>query len=77
MNEGLFKKHIEQILSRTNAKQKIILTLEDKTGVHLEEAEIILSKKNVILSTSSVKKSALLQKGCKEILHSLGYTLQS
>lgn len=76
MNEGLFKKHIQQILSRIDVKQKIIFTLSEKTGIQIEESEITLSKKTIILSTSSVKKAALLQKGGKEILNTLGYTLQ-
>lgn len=76
MNEGLFKKHIQQLISRTNAKQKIILAVLEKTGIIIEESEIILSKKAIVLSTSSVKKSALLQKGVKEIVTALGYTLQ-
>lgn len=76
MNEGLFKKHIQQILSRVTIKQKIILELLEKTGIEVEESEIILSKKTIILSTSSVKKAVLLQKGSKEILNALGYALQ-
>lgn len=76
MDEGLFKKHIQHVLSRINAKQKIILTISEKTGVKIEESEIMLSKKTVILSTSSVKKAALLQKGGREILDTLGYILQ-
>lgn len=76
MNEGLFKKHIQQILLRTDAKQKIIATILEKTGIVIEASEITLSKKTIILSTSSVKKAALLQKGSKEIVHTLGYILQ-
>lgn len=76
MDEGLFKKHIQHVLSRIDAKQKIILAILEKTGVKIEESEIMLSKKTVILSTSSVKKSALLQKGSKELLNTLGYTLR-
>lgn len=76
MNEGLFKKHIQQILSRNNAKQKIILTIKEKTGIELDESEITLSKKVVVISTSSVKKASLLQKGSKDALTLIGYTLQ-
>lgn len=76
MNEGLFKKHIQQILSRNNAKQKIILTIKEKTGIELDESEITLSKKVVVISTSSVKRASLLQKGSKDALTLIGYTLQ-
>lgn len=76
MNEGLFKKHIEQILLRENSKQKIIDTLKDKTGIELEGSEISLAKKVITISTSSVKKAALLQKGSKDLLQGLGYVLK-
>lgn len=76
MNEGLFKKHIEQILLRENSKQKIIDTLKDKTGIELEGSEISLAKKVITISTSSVKKAALLQKGSKDLLQGLGYILK-
>jgi hypothetical protein len=76
MNEGLFKKHIEQILLRESAKKKIIDTLKDKTGVELEYSEVSLAKKIITISTSSVKKSALLQKRSKKLLQELGYTLK-
>lgn len=77
MNEGLFKKHIQQILLRTNIKQQIILSLKEKTGIEIDEEEITLSNKKITLSTSSVKKTVLLKKGIKEVLQTLGYTLQA
>lgn len=76
MDQGLFAKHIRNIEERTSAKQIIIENIFEKTGVRLEEPELVLTKKNVTLSTSSVKKTALIQKGGKEILSSLGYNLQ-
>ena len=75
MHEGLFKKHLQQILSRTNAKQKVISFLKEKTGIDISEDEIILSKKTISFSTSSVKKAQLLQKKSKELLAEIGYTL--
>jgi hypothetical protein len=77
MNEGLFKKHIRQILSHVDAKEKIILAIFEKTGIQIEGSEITLSKKTVTLSMSSVKKSAFLQAGGKDIVSALGYTLQA
>lgn len=77
MNEGLFKKYIQQILSHSDAKQKIIITLFEKTGVSIGESEINISGKTVIISTSSTKRTALLQKGYKEILHTLGYAIRN
>jgi hypothetical protein len=75
MDKGLFAKHINSLLTRSNTKQEIISLLLEKTGIHIEDSEISLSKKVVSLSTSSVKKTALLQKGCKDVLQGLGYTL--
>lgn len=77
MNEGLFKKHIQQLLAYTDTKKKISLFLEEKTGIHIEDSEITVSRKNITLSTSSVKKAALLQKGSKEALQSIGYILNN
>jgi hypothetical protein len=76
MDQGLFAKHIRNIQERTNTKQIIIDILTEKTGVTLEESEITLKKKTVTLTTSSVKKAALIQKGGKEVLLSQGYSLQ-
>lgn len=76
MHEGLFKKHLQQILSRTNAKQEIIFLLKEQTGIDISEDEIILSKKTINFSTSSVKKAHLLQKRSKELLAKIGYTLK-
>jgi hypothetical protein len=76
MDQGLFTKHIRHIHERTSAKQTIINSLIEKTGILLEESEITLKKKTISLTTSSVKKTALIQKGGKDLLLSLGYTLQ-
>lgn len=77
MNEGLFKKYTEQILSHLNTKQKIINTIKEKTNINLNDTEISIKGKTVSITLSSVKKSALLQKGGKEALESIGYTLKS
>lgn len=75
MDQGLFVKHIQSLLSRSTAKKEIIAFLLEKTGVQVEEEEITLSKKNILLSMSSVKKTSLIQKGSKDILQGIGYTL--
>lgn len=76
MEQGLFAKYIRTVKERTHAKQEIIASLLEQTGIQIEESEITLSKKKVILSMSSVKKTALIQKGSKDYLQTLGYTLQ-
>lgn len=75
MDQGLFTKHIKNILERDASKQKIISLLLEKTGIELDDSEITLSKKDISISTSSVKKSILLRKGVKEILQSNGFNL--
>lgn len=77
MDQGLFTKHIKNILERDASKQKVITLLLEKTGIELDESEITLSKKDISLSTSSVKKSILLKKGIKDILQSNGLNLLS
>jgi hypothetical protein len=76
MERGLFAKHLHTILTRNAVKEDLIRSLLEKTGITLLESEITLSQKKVTISTSSVKKTALLQKGCADILSRLGYFLQ-
>lgn len=77
MDQGLFTKHIKNILERDALKQKVMLLLLETTGIELDDSEITLSKKNVSISTSSVKRSILLKKGLKDILQSNGFNLIS
>ncbi len=77
MEQGLFSKYIRNIKERENTKQEVITSITNTTGVILSESEITISKKKVQISTSSVKKTAILQKGGKEVLESLGYTFQN
>ncbi len=77
MEQGLFSKYIRNIKERENNKQEIITSIVETTGVLLNESEISISKKKISISTSSVKKTAILQKKGKEVLESLGYTLQN
>ncbi len=77
MEQGLFGKYIRNIKERENTKQEIITSILNTTGVVLNESEITISKKKIHISTSSVKKTAILQKKGKEALESLGYSLQN
>ena len=77
MEQGLFSKYIRNIKERENNKQEIITSIAETTGVLLDESEISISKKKISISTSSVKKTVILQKKGKEVLESLGYVLQS
>lgn len=75
MEEGLFTKHLLALKQRSDSKEKIIAAVFEKTGVQIEKEELTVSKKQVKLSLSSVKRSILFQKGIQEILQSLGYSL--
>lgn len=77
MEQGLFARYIRNIKERENNKQEIITSIAQTTGVLLDESEISISKKKISISTSSVKKTAILQKKGKEALESLGYILQN
>lgn len=75
MDQGLFAKHIHTVLTRNSKKQEIISFLLEKTGIQVNEEEFTLSKKKISFTTSSVKKTALIQKGTEALLQSLGYSL--
>ena len=77
MEQGLFSKYIRNIKERENTKQEVITSIINATGVSLDESEITISKKKIHISTSSVKKTVIFQKGGKEVLESLGYSLQN
>lgn len=77
MEQGLFGKYIRNIKERENTKQEIITSIVNTTGVLLDESEVSISKKKINISTSSVKKTAILQKKGKEALEALGYILQN
>jgi hypothetical protein len=77
MEESLFKKHIQAVQERSTTKEKIITIILEKTGIQIQQEELSLLKKQITLSTSSVKKTKLFQRGIKEIVESLGYTLKN
>ena len=76
MDEGLFTKHIKHIQKQNNIKKEILVYLLQKTGIHIKEKEITISKKEIILQTSSVKRTLLSQKNIQHILQEIGYTLK-
>jgi hypothetical protein len=76
MDQGLFKKHILQIQKNKDSKDEVLLYIQEATGIILKPEEITLSKKNVTVQTSSVKRSQLIQRKTKEILEEKGYSLK-
>lgn len=77
MDQGLFTKHLQTITVRNDIKQRILDLITEKTGVSLNEKEIEISKKRVLITTSSVKRATLLKKKIQEILIEAGYTLKN
>jgi cellobiose-specific phosphotransferase system component IIA len=75
MDKGLFAKYLASIARRDNAKQEIISTLHTATGVLLDESDIVLEKKKVNLTVSSVVRTKLITKKAHEPLSLLGYIL--
>jgi hypothetical protein len=76
MDQGLFKKHFLQIQKNKDSKDEVLLYIQEATGIILKPEEITLSKKNVTVQTSSVKRSQLIQRKTKEILEKKGYSLK-
>jgi hypothetical protein len=76
MDQSLFKKHILQIQKIKDSKEEVCLLIQEVTGVLLEQEEITISKTNITIQTSSVKKSILSQKRIKELLKEKGYELK-
>lgn len=76
MDEGLFRKHILHIQKQKDSKDELISFVKEKTNITLESQEISLSKNVVIIYTSSVKKSKLIQSKLKEFLGEKGYQLK-
>ena len=76
MEKSLFEKHLSFVKKRKNNKEEILSFIKEKTGILLDEKEISLSKKEINLVVSSVKKARLIQKGAPEIIKQKGYTLK-
>lgn len=74
MDEGLFKKHILRIQLHKDGKEEILQFLEKEIGITFLQEEFILSKKNIIFTVTSVKKSMLLKKGVIKLLQEKGYS---
>ena len=60
MDEGLFRKHILHIQKQKDSKDELLLFIKERTNITLEFSEINVSKKEVSVHTSSVKRSKLL-----------------
>ena len=75
MDIGLFKKYSQQLEVQKNTKKDIINYIQQETGVELKEETVIVLKKTITLTISSVQKSKLIQKNIKELLIKKGYTL--
>lgn len=73
MDQGLFKKHIINLQKIKDEKQEVLNLIKELSGVYLQDNEILVSKKNITIQTSSVKRSFLLQKKVKEFLKEKGY----
>jgi hypothetical protein len=62
MDEKLFSKYKKAIEEQKNTKTEILVYIETTTGVVLGEDEIIITKNTIKITTSSAKRSKLLQK---------------
>lgn len=76
MDESLFLKHVLQIKKQEKSKKEVLNCIEEITGILLNQEEIIVSKKNITIQTSSVKRSFLVQKKIQEKMKEKGYTVR-
>lgn len=76
MDEGLFLKHIRKLKEVLSDKQEVITCIQEATGITLQESEITLSKKEVGIHTSSVKRNSLIQKNYIQVLKEKGFTVK-
>jgi hypothetical protein len=76
MEEALFKKHLINIKNQKNNKEEISSYIKEKTGIELNEEDIILSKKQIKLNISSVIRQKLFQKKITDLLKQKGYSLK-
>lgn len=75
MDQGLFKKHLLTIKTIQETQEEVCAYIQKETGILLNKEELHITKKSIILTISSVKRSQLLQKNIKLILEKKGYRL--
>lgn len=75
MDKNLFEKYSKKIDEQKNKKEDILTLIENQTGIHLTNEEIVLENKNITFQTSSVKKTALHNKKIRDYLTERGYSI--
>lgn len=73
MDESLFLKHFLQIKKQKNSKEEVINYIKEITNIELKEEMIIISKKQITFTVSSVLKQKLHQKNINRVLEEKGY----
>lgn len=73
MDSSLFVKHLLQIKKQKNSKEEVLNYIKEITGIELEEEMIIISKKQITFTVSSVLKQKLHQKNINKVLEEKGY----
>lgn len=75
MDKHLFSKYQKQIDGNTIKKREIIDHLEEKTTLRLDERELHIEKRKVIITTTSAKKMFLKSRHAEDLLKEKGYNL--
>lgn len=73
MDKSLFERHLRQIKKQKDSKEELLNYIKEKTGIELDENNIVVSKKEVVFNVSSVVKQKLFQKKIEEVLNEKGY----
>jgi hypothetical protein len=75
MDQGLFKKHILTIQKVEDNKQEICSYIKERTGLLIQEKDVLISGKKIVIHVSSVVRSFLIQKNIEGLIQEKGYTL--
>ncbi len=76
MNEGLFSKYTKVLQEKKSEKEEALRILTTITGISFNENEIAVKNKVISFTTSSVKKSIIIQKNIQDAIKEQGYSIK-
>lgn len=63
MDGSLFLKHYKVLTEKTQEKQVVLTRIQEATGVTFSPDEVSITKQEIVLTTTSVKKMLFKRKG--------------
>lgn len=76
MEEGLFLKYKKTIQNKIDEREGVCKEILEKTGIDIDVKNISISKKEIIINTTSVIRNKLIQKNIKSTIFKNGYTVK-